>query len=244
MQYTAVRRFTILPLSSRSHTVPPRPLEDGHAPCQILRSYPKTPHKLVLMPGVGHNHEVMLDSTVGRSVIYRRPDTGRGGQPGWDAGQPLGTVAGEVSGQMVIFELVYLTLTMLWLGSMIYSLVVVQPKIAKFFRDNEQREEFLVVLAHGNRWPVAGLIVGLVLSGGAVALAGFETVSAGYTVAVGLDLVAAGIFVDVSWRHWPARIFALTEELPGFRRRLTLRATTMTALIGVSYVVAVAISLR
>ena len=149
-----------------------------------------------------------------------------------------------MSGLPVIFEGVYLALTTLWLGSMVYSLVVVQPKIARFFRDDERREEFLIALANGNRWPVVALIVGLVFSGGAVALAGSGAVSAGYAVAVGLDLVAAWVFVDVSWRHWPARMFALPEELPGFRRRLTLRATTMTVLIGVSYVVAVAVSLR
>ena len=145
---------------------------------------------------------------------------------------------------MVVFELVYLTLTTLWLGSMVYSLVVVQPRIARFFRDDERREAFLVALANGNRWPVVAIIVGLVLSGGAAALAGSGAMSAGYATAVGLDLVAALIFVDVSWRHWPARIFALPEQLPGFRRRLTMRATTMTVLIGVSYVVAAAVSLR
>lgn len=145
---------------------------------------------------------------------------------------------------MVLVELAYLVLTTLWLGSMVYSLVVVQPKIARFFRDDEQREELLVVLASGNRWPVVALIAGLILSGGAVALAGSGAVSAGYTLAVGLDLAAAGIFVDVSWRHWPARIFALPEEVPEFRRRLTVRATTMTVLVAVSYVVALAVSLR
>ncbi|WP_192772877.1 hypothetical protein [Actinophytocola algeriensis] len=149
-----------------------------------------------------------------------------------------------MTGMMVLVELAYLVLTTLWLGSMVYSLVVVQPRIARFFRDDERREEFLLSLADGNRWPVVALIVGLVLSGGVVALAGSGAVSTGYTVAVGLDLVAAGIFVDVSWRHWPARVFALPEELPGFRRRLTVRATTMTALVGVSYVVAMAVSLR
>ncbi len=145
---------------------------------------------------------------------------------------------------MVTVQLVYLVLTTLWLGSMVYSLALVQPKIARFFRDDEQREEFLVVLANGNRWPVVALIVGLLLSGGGVAFAGSGAVSVGYTVAVGLDLVAAGIFVDVSWRHWPARVFALSEEIPGFRRRLTVRATTMTVLVGVSYVVALTVSLR
>lgn len=145
---------------------------------------------------------------------------------------------------VVIVQLVYLVLTTLWLGSMVYSLVVVQPRVARFFRDDEQREEFLVVLANGNRWPVVALVVGLLLSGGGVAIAGSGAVSVGFTLAVGLDLVAAGIFVDVSWRHWPARIFALPEEIPGFRRRLAVRAATMTVLIGVSYVVALTVSLR
>jgi hypothetical protein len=145
---------------------------------------------------------------------------------------------------VVIVQLVYLVLTTLWLGSMVYSLVVVQPRVARFFRDDEQREEFLVVLANGNRWPVVTLVVGLLLSGGGVAIAGSGAVSVGFTLAVGLDLVAAGIFVDVSWRHWPARIFALPEEIPGFRHRLTVRAATMTVLIGVSYVVALTVSLR
>ena len=141
---------------------------------------------------------------------------------------------------MVIVELAYLVLTTLWLGSMVYSLVVVQPRVARFFRDDERREEFLVALANGNRWPVVALIAGLLLSGSAVAVAG----SAGHAIAVGLDLVAAAIFVDVSWRHWPARVFALPEELPRFRRALTVRATTMTALVGLSYVVAMVVSLR
>lgn len=145
---------------------------------------------------------------------------------------------------LVFVELAYLVLTTFWLGSMVYSLVVVQPKIARFFSDDERREEFLVAMANGNRWPVVAIVAGLVVSGGVVALVGSGAVSVGYAVAVGLDLVAAAIFVDVSWRHWPARVFALPEELPGFRRALTVRATTMTTLIGLSYVVAMAVSLR
>ncbi len=145
---------------------------------------------------------------------------------------------------VVVAEPAYLVLTALWLGSMVYSLVVVQPRVARFFPDDERREEFLVTLANGNRWPVVALIAGLVVSGGVVALAGSGAVSAGYAVAVGLDLVAAVIFVDVSWRHWPSRVFALPEELPGFRRRLTVRASAMTVLVGLSYAVAVVVSLR
>lgn len=149
----------------------------------------------------------------------------------------------EVSWTMIA-ELAYLGLTTLWLGSMVYSLTVVQPKIARFFPDEERREEFLVALANGNRWPVVALIGGLVVSGSVVAVAESGAMTVGYAVAVGLDLVAAVIFYDVSWRHWPARIFALPEELPAYRRRLTVRATTMTVLVGLSYVVAMVVSLR
>ncbi|MFD0202892.1 MULTISPECIES: hypothetical protein [Saccharothrix] len=146
--------------------------------------------------------------------------------------------------EVVFAELVHLVLTALWLGSMVYSLVVVQPRVARFFPDDGRREEFLLALANGNRWPVVALIAGIVLTGGTVAITGDGAVSAGYTVAVVLDLVAAVVFADVSWRHWPARVFALPEELPGFRRGLTVRTVTMTVLVGASFVVALAVSLR
>ena len=39
----------------------------------------------------------------------------------------------------------------------------------------------------------------------------------GYLMVVVLYGLAAVIFVNVSWRHWPARVFALPAELPRFR---------------------------
>ena len=47
---------------------------------------------------------------------------------------------------------------------------------------------------------------------------------------------AAGIFWYVSWRHWPARVFALGAERDVLRRRLRVLAGTMTGLVGVVFV--------
>jgi hypothetical protein len=123
---------------------------------------------------------------------------------------------------------------------MVYSLVVVQHRVARFFHDDDQREEFLLVLSNVIRWPVAGLL----LSGRGDAFTRFGAVSVGFTLAVGLDPVAAGILVDVPRRNLPARIFVLPKDIPRFRRRLTMRATTTTVLIGLSYVVTLAVSIR
>ena len=130
-----------------------------------------------------------------------------------------------------------------WTGSMAYSLTVVQPKVAGFFRDVGQRELFLATLANGNRWKVLGLAAGLLASGaGAVALTDRPAVRYGFGVALVLELVAVGVFREVSWRHWPARVFALAEEVPRFQRALLLRARTMTGLVGGSLVLTVAVS--
>lgn len=132
----------------------------------------------------------------------------------------------------------HLTLAAIWMGSMGYSLTVVQPKVDRYFPDEEQREEFLLLLAHGNRWKVVGLIAALVLSGvGLVVL-----VSGWYAISVVFYGIAAVIFWHVSWRHWPARIFAVATELAGYRRRLRILASCMTLLVGLAFVYALVVT--
>ncbi|MEV6610869.1 hypothetical protein [Kutzneria sp. NPDC051319] len=132
----------------------------------------------------------------------------------------------------------HLVIAAIWLGSMSYSLTVVQPKVDRFFLDEEQREEFLVLLAHGNRWKVVGLVAALVLSGIALAV----LVTPWYAVSVVLYGIAASIFWHVSWRHWPARIFAVVEELASYRRRLRILASCMVVLVGVAFVFALGLT--
>lgn len=141
----------------------------------------------------------------------------------------------------VMIAVAHLTIAAVWMGSMTYSLFVVQPKADRFFTDESRREEFLVALAHGNRWRVVAMIGVLVLSAVAV-MATWPEVIAGYAVAIGLYVAATCVFAQVSWRHWPARVFALPEELAGFRRRLRIQAWTMLGLVGTAFVVALSVS--
>jgi hypothetical protein len=136
----------------------------------------------------------------------------------------------------------HLTIAAVWLGSMVYSLMVVQPRVDRFFADHERREEFLVTLANGNRRRVVALIIALVLTDLAILIMRSE-LRLGYGIALLFYLLAGGLFVHVSWRHWPARVFALPEELPGFQRRLRRLAWTMLVLVGAAFLTTLSVAL-
>lgn len=134
---------------------------------------------------------------------------------------------------------VHLTMAAVWLGAMLYSLVAVQPRVAWFFSDERDREDFLVALAHGNRWRVVALAAALLATSVALAMI---TGNLGHVVSTALYATAGGIFAHVSWRHWPSRVFALDEELAGYRERLRILATTMTGLVGTAFVTTLTVS--
>lgn len=130
----------------------------------------------------------------------------------------------------------------IWLGAMVYSLVVVQPRTASFFgSDDDAEEAFLTLLAGGNRWPVLALIAAIAATG--LALLVWDPPSpAGFALHVvkGIALIAATIvFVYVSWRLWPRRVFALPAERPAHRRLLRRAAYTLLALVGFAFVLGV-----
>ena len=137
----------------------------------------------------------------------------------------------------MLLAIVHLTLAAIWMGAMAYSLVVVQPRVARFFADDARREELLVALAHGNRWPVVALLVAI-LASAAGAFLTWHRAATGYVIALLFDGTAGLLFVYVSWRHWPARIFAVPAELPSFRRRLRRIAWTMLVLVGTAFLAA------
>jgi hypothetical protein len=141
-----------------------------------------------------------------------------------------------------LLAVVHLVLAGTWVGSMAYSLLVVQPKVMRFFTDDRRREEFFTTLAQGNRWRVIGLISALLLTAVAVIVSAPGAVAVGYAVALVLYAAASAVFVNVSWRHWPARVFAVPSELRGYQRDLRIRAWTMLVLVGVAYAVALSAS--
>ncbi|GAA1112991.1 hypothetical protein GCM10009630_07690 [Kribbella jejuensis] len=120
-----------------------------------------------------------------------------------------------------------------------YSLFVVQPKLKKYFgADADGREALTTVIASGNRWKVVGLIAAIAASGIGLLLINHNHWQLHVVKGV-LLLVASGIFWYVSWRHWPQRVFATTDELPGLQRRLIRLATTMLGLAGTAFALGV-----
>jgi hypothetical protein len=126
----------------------------------------------------------------------------------------------------------------LWLGSMAYSLFVVQPRVVRVLPDPVRAEDLYRELGAGNRWTVIGFIAILALSG-----TGLLFVDSGHTTAwwvvIGLKVVllaaASVLFWWVSWRGWPRRVFALPEEIPGEQARFRRVALVMAALVATAY---------
>lgn len=138
---------------------------------------------------------------------------------------------------IVILEAVYLLPAAVWTGSMTYSLALVQPRSAKFFTDDDQLEDFITVLAHGNRWRVLAMAATLIASAAAIIVLGpWAGARVVYGIALALDVAATAVFVHVSWRHWPARVFALPEERSDFRRKLRISARAIWLLVGSGFV--------
>jgi hypothetical protein len=132
-----------------------------------------------------------------------------------------------------------------WLGAMAYSLFLVQPKAARFFgTDDDRHEDFLVTLAHGNRWRVVALLAALALSGvGLAALTGGGGWWwAGVAAQAALFAVAGTAFWWVSWRAWPARVFATPDERPAWRRRFRRAAWLMITAGGLATLAGVALT--
>ncbi|WP_405063680.1 hypothetical protein OG474_19085 [Kribbella sp. NBC_01505] len=138
-----------------------------------------------------------------------------------------------------ILAIIHAGLAAAWVGGMAYSLFVVQPKLKRYFGpDAAGREALTTVIASGNRWKVVGLIVVIALSGvGLLVLGGGRWWI--HAVKGALLLGATGIFWYVSWKHWPARVFATAAEVPVLQRRLIVLATTMLGLAGLAFALGV-----
>jgi hypothetical protein len=138
--------------------------------------------------------------------------------------------------------LIHIGIGAVWLGSMVYSLGVVQPRIGRLFGDPAKAEDVYSELAAGNRWRVVAMIVFLGLSGAALILDRSDRTAFWWVLIaakMALLIAAAGCFWWVSWRGWPARVFALPAELPALHRRFRRVAVVMTALVGAAFVLGV-----
>jgi hypothetical protein len=147
----------------------------------------------------------------------------------------------------VLVVLVHVGLLGGWLGSMLYSLMIVQPRAARFFAgDDDAHEAFLVFLGAGNRRPVLAIIAAATVT--AVLIAALARVNVAAMLGAVVALAAAtAVFVRVSWWLWPRRVFALPDERSRHRTALRRHAGAMVGLIGAALalaVIAVASDLR
>ena len=140
--------------------------------------------------------------------------------------------------------LAHLGVGALWLGSMAYSLFVVQPRVARVIPDVGRAEDVYRELGAGNRWRVIGLISVLAVSGALLVVLLHDGQSWGWWLAMAVKSAllvgASALFWWVSWRGWPLRVFALPHEIPAVQARFRRVALAMVALVGCAFVVGVA----
>jgi hypothetical protein len=125
-----------------------------------------------------------------------------------------------------------------WLGAMVYSLFVLHPRAHAYFPREAEFESFITAVSHGARRKVLTGLALIGLSGAALALVRWpESPAVSWLVLLGAKVVlfaaALGLFVYVSWRMWPARVFAVGAEVPQIQkafRRVGLAMVTLAAL--------------
>lgn len=132
-----------------------------------------------------------------------------------------------------------------WLGAMVYSLFVVQPRAGRFLDDDRRLEGFAATLAAGARYGVLAAVAVLAGSGAVLVADAAASRDTAWWVLVAVKAlllaVALGLFAHVSWRLWPARLFAAADELPALRRRFRVAAYVLTSLVAVEVVLGAAL---
>jgi uncharacterized membrane protein len=138
----------------------------------------------------------------------------------------------------VLLLVAHLAAAAVWLGGMAYSLAIVQPRARRFLGAAEPYEGFATALAAG----VLGLIALLTASGAglvAVEVSGARDAGTTWAVLVAAKAVllvaAAAVFAHVSWRLWPARLFARADELDALQRRFRATALGLTAIVATAF---------
>lgn len=144
---------------------------------------------------------------------------------------------------VIILVLAHAGAAAVWLGGMLYSLFVVQPKAARFFgTDDDAYEAFLTTVASGNRWKVLALAGVLALTGAGLLVSQPPATGGQLALHVGealLLLLALAVFAHVSWRLWPRRLFALPHERAAVRARFQRSAYVLVVLVGAACVLGV-----
>lgn len=124
----------------------------------------------------------------------------------------------------------------IWLGATWFSLVVLHRRGPQCFARDADFEDFITQLSDGNRRRIVGALLSSALSGAALAwLIGPQHIDWRLiALKTALWCVSLGIIYVVSWRLWPARVFALPHELPRLRDVQTRLRVLMVGALGAS----------
>jgi hypothetical protein len=151
---------------------------------------------------------------------------------------------GKVDLPRLLFVIIHATLGAALLGGALYSIMTVQPRARRFFKDVRDFEGFVANLADGARWQFLAVLIGIGITG--LIDPWFSPHPFLWWLCFGLKslLWAAtlGCFVYVSWYLWPRRILAAIHELPAIHRDFALVARTILVLLLVSFVLGVAMT--
>lgn len=123
-----------------------------------------------------------------------------------------------------------------WLGAMVYSCFFLTPRAHAYFSSDREFESFILTVSHGARWLVLCALGTISATGLALlALPGASPRPPSWWVFVALKMAlwmaAAALFWYVSWRLWPARVFATANEVPAVQKSFARWARVMIALV-------------
>lgn len=145
---------------------------------------------------------------------------------------------------LFLLRLVHILAAAAMFGAMFYSFTLVHPRARKFFQNPRDFEEFITFISSGARWKVLGGFTLIGSTGFALAIlnrADPHQPSHAVLLIKSLILLAAvAFFCFVSWKLWPRRIFATTEEVPRFQRLFRWVAVVMISLVTIEFVISIA----
>jgi uncharacterized membrane protein len=130
-----------------------------------------------------------------------------------------------------------------WLGAMLYSLFVLQPRAAAYFARPDDFERFVAAVSAGARWKVLGVAAAVGLSGATIAALGWRGAPSALALLVALKVALLVpillIFGYASWRLWPARVMASRAEIPAYQAAFRRVGWSLILLVGAESVLGV-----
>jgi uncharacterized membrane protein len=144
---------------------------------------------------------------------------------------------------VILILIVHVLASAALFGAMFYSIAVVQPRAKRFFERPAEFEEFVAFVSNGARWKVLGGYAVIAASGFALMGLGHRERSGVWVVLIVAKIVvlvaAVILFSIVSWRWWPARVFATAEEVPKFQKLFRRVGFAMIAFVGIEFVLGI-----